>query len=85
LEEDIMRIQLVLALPLGFLLAPLAHAQNGGLDRANNTVNNIRQADPPTVSTGTVVTPAAPPPQQMPNGGSDIHRMITNPPPSPSR
>jgi hypothetical protein len=80
--ENIMRTRILLALPLGLLLAPSAYAQNGNLDRATNTVNNIRQADPPTVSTGTVVTPQAPPPQQMPNGGSDVHR---NPPPSPSR
>ncbi|HEY2230093.1 MAG TPA: hypothetical protein VGI22_20615 [Xanthobacteraceae bacterium] len=51
-------------------------------DNATNTVNNIRQADPPAVSTGTVLTPQ-PPVHQNPNGGSDVQRMRTNPPPSP--
>ncbi len=80
-----MRTKLVLAMATVLLAATAAHAQNtkANLDRAKNTVNNIRQADPPKVSTGTVVQPIARPPQQMPRGGSDIHRMKTNPPPSP--
>jgi hypothetical protein len=57
---------------------------NGNINNATNTVNDIRQADPPSVSTGTVVTPQ-PPVQQMPNGGSDVQRMRTNPPPSATR
>ena len=69
---------------LGLLLTTLAQAESNNLNRAKNTVNNIRQADPPTVSTGTVVTPQRPV-QQMPRGGSDVHRMKTNPPPSPGR
>jgi hypothetical protein len=77
-----MRVCLLVSL-LGILFATAVHAQNVDLNRANNTVNNIRQADPPSVSTGTVVTPNTTQ-QQMPNGGSDVHRMINNPPPSPS-
>jgi hypothetical protein len=62
-------------------LAGAANAQ-GNLDRAKGTVDNIRQADPPRVSTGTVVTPT-PPVQPRPSTGTDVQRMRTNPPPSP--
>jgi hypothetical protein len=63
-------------------LTTTAYAQNGNIDNATNTVNNNRQADPPAVSTGTVLTPQ-PPVHPNPNGGSDVQRMRTNPPPSP--
>jgi len=55
------------------------------LSRAKDVVDRIRLPDPPTVSTGTVVVPIERPPQQMPSGGSDVHRMKTNPPPSPTK
>jgi hypothetical protein len=79
-----MHIRALLAAAFSIALGTVAHAQTGNINNATNTVNNIRQADPPNVSTGTVVTPQ-PPVHQMPNGGSDVHRMLTNPPPSPSR
>ena len=63
--------------PLGLAAA---QAQNNNLGKAKGTVDNIRQADPPQVGTGTVVTPQAPV-HQMPRGGSDVTRMRTNPPP----
>jgi hypothetical protein len=75
-----MRLQTLSALAL--CLTATVLAQNGNINNATNTVNNIRQADPPVVSTGTVVTPQ-PPVHQNPNGGSDVQRMRTNPPPSP--
>lgn len=80
-----MRVDFILATAAVVLAATAANAQNTNtnLNRAKNTVDNIRQADPPKVSTGTVVQPIARPPQQMPTGGSDVHRMKTNPPPSP--
>ena len=77
-----MRLQTVSAAALALFLTTTAYAQNGNINNATNTVNNIRQADPPAVSTGTVVTPQ-PPVHQNPNGGSDVQRMRTNPPPSP--
>ncbi len=55
------------------------------LTRAKDVVDRIRLPDPPVVSTGTVVVPIQRPPQQMPTGGSDIHRMETNPPPPPGK
>ena len=79
-----MHVRALLAAAFSIALAGVAQAQNGNINNATNTVNNIRQADPPVVSTGTVVTPQ-PPVHQMPNGGSDVQRMRTNPPPSPSR
>jgi hypothetical protein len=79
-----MRFQNSSAAALALFLTTTAHAQNGNINYATSTVNNIRQADPPSVSTGTVVTPQAPV-KQMPNGGSDVQRMRTNPPPSPTR
>ena len=87
--ESAMRIQTFLAVLTGLLFTTVAQAQNSNnnntnLNRATNTVNNIRPVAPPAVSTTTVVTPQAPPPQQMPRGGSDVQRMRTNPPPSPS-
>ncbi|MFB9264094.1 hypothetical protein ACFFWD_13075 [Bradyrhizobium erythrophlei] len=82
-----MKRYFVIAFLSAAILSVPAYAQtnnsNTGLNRARGTVDNIRQADPPTVSTSTVVTPQAPV-HQMPNGGSDVHRMRTNPPPSPS-
>ena len=78
-----MQARSLLAAAFSIALGTAAQAQSGNVNNATNTVNNIRQADPPTVSTGTVVTPQAPV-HQMPNGGSDVHRMVTNPPPSPS-
>jgi hypothetical protein len=57
--------------------------QKAELTRAKDVVDRIRLPDLPVVSTGTVVVPIQRPPQQMPTGGSDIHRMKTNPPPSP--
>jgi hypothetical protein len=79
-----MRLQTSPAMALALCLTATVLAQNGNINNATNTVNNIRQADPPAMSTGTVVTPQAPV-QQMPNGGSDVQRMRTNPPPSPTR
>jgi hypothetical protein len=55
------------------------------LTRAKDVVDRTRLPDPPVVSTGTVVVPIQRPPQQMPTGGSDIHRMKTNPPPPPGK
>jgi hypothetical protein len=78
-----MQARLLLAAAFSIALGTVAQAQSGNINNATNTVNNIRQADPPTVSTGTVVTPQAPV-HQNPNGGSDVQRMRTNPPPSPS-
>jgi len=74
-----------LLLFVALISCPLALAEQGrnnNLDKAKGAVDNIRQADPPQVSTGTVVTPQAPV-QQMPRGGSDVTRMRTNPPPPP--
>jgi hypothetical protein len=63
-------------------VAASANAQSNNLNRAKNTVDNIRPADPPRVSTGAVVTPSAPV-QSRPSTGTDVQRMRTNPPPSP--
>jgi hypothetical protein len=79
-----MRLQTSPATAFALCLTATVLAQNGNINDATNTVSNIRPADPPVVSTGTVVTPQAPV-QQMPNGGSDVQRMRTNPPPSPGR
>lgn len=68
---------------LGLLVLATPAAAQSNLNKAKGTVDNIRQADPPRVSTGTVVQPVQRPPQQMPSGGSDVSRMRTNPPPSP--
>src|SRR5258708_298804 len=79
-----MRLQTLSATALALGLPERVLAKNGNTNKATNTVKNIGQADPPAVSTGTGVTPQ-PPVQQMPNGGSDVQRMRTNPPPSPTR
>jgi hypothetical protein len=68
---------------LGLLAITTPAAAQSNLNKAKGTVDNIRPADPPSVSTGTVVQPIQRPPQQMPSGGSDVTRMRTNPPPSP--
>ena len=78
-----MRFLLVLAILVSGSLAAATQGQNNNLGKAKGTVDNIRQADPPQVSTGTVVTPQAPV-HQMPRGGSDVTRMRTNPPPPPA-
>jgi hypothetical protein len=78
-----MGIRLVYAAAVSVALATAAHAQSGGLNKAKNTVDNIRQPDPPQVSTGTVVQPIPKPPQQMPRGGSDL--KVKPPPPPPPK
>jgi hypothetical protein len=76
-------MRMLITTAMALALASAANAQsNTNLDRAKGTVDNIRQADPPRVSTGTVVTPT-PPVQPRPSTGTDVQRMRTNPPPSP--
>ena len=83
-----MQISKLLPLTMFVLvLTTAAYAQDKrpDLKPAEDLVGKIRLPDLPVVSTGTIVQPIAPPPQQMPRGGSDIERMRKNPPPPPQK
>ena len=54
---------------LAVVTAP-AKAENANLNKATNTVNNIRQADPPRASMGTVSGSDRDTDQQLPPAGS---------------
>jgi hypothetical protein len=79
------KIGMIFALLAMVTVAGAAEAQNSNLNlnRAQNTVNNISQSTPPTVSTGTASGVVGTPTSQFHPPAANTVR--TTPPPPPSR
>ena len=70
---------------LAVVTAP-AKAENANLNKATNTVNNIRQADPPRASTGTVSGVVGTPASSFhPPAANTVRTTPPPPPPAPQK